>query len=173
MSHVDPPFGMVFFGAGAGAGAGAAADGAREVRRIEAGDGASGRVIGTLFDGELLIVELDGSRSLAVLDPRTGALMPLNRDRASAEGFLEAFAHYLAAGPAPSGPTILTAEQAAAKLAALRAGILKPGAARREPVPHAERLRILRETLIRIDPGALGASGWWAGPLEEAGDDLL
>lgn len=100
-------------------------------------------------------------------------LTPLNRDRASAEGFLEAFAHYLATGPAPTGPTILTAEQAAAKLAALRAGTLKPGAARRESVPHAERLRILRETLTRIDPGALGASGWWAGPLEEAGDDLL
>lgn len=173
MSHVDPPFGMVFFGAGDGAGAGAAADGAREARRIEAGDDGSGQVIGTLFDGELLIVELDADRSLAVLDPRTGALTPLNQERASAEEFLDAFAHYLAAGPAPTGPTILTAEQAAAKLAALRAGTLKPGTARREPVPHAERLQILRETLTRIDPGALGASGWWAGPLEEAGDDLL
>lgn len=173
MSHVDPPFGMVFFRVGAGAGAGAAADGAREARRIEAGGGGSGQVSGTLFDGELPIVELDAHRSLAVLDPRTGVLTPLNRDRASAKGFLDAFAHYLSTGPAPTGPTILTAEQAAAKLAALRAGTLKPGAARREPVPHAERLRILRETLTRIDPDALGASGWWAGPLEEAGDDLL
>lgn len=167
MSHVDPPFGMVFFGAGAGAGE------AQEARRIVAGDGASGRIVGTILDGELLIVELDAHRSLAVLDPRSGVLTPLNQDRASAEGFLDAFAHYLATGPASTGPTILTAEQAAAKLAALRAGTLTPGAARREPVPHAERLRILRETLTRIDPGALGASGWWAGPLEEAGDDLL
>lgn len=137
------------------------------------GAGGSGLVIGTLLDGELSIVELDADRSLSVHDPRGGALTPLNRDRASAEGFRDAFAHYLEKGPAQVGPTILTAEQAAARLAALRAGTLKPGAARREPVPHAERLRILRETLTRIDPGALGATGWWAGPLEEAGDDLL
>lgn len=173
MSHVDPPFGMVFFGAGAGVGVGVGAGNARDARRIEAGVGASGRVIGTLLDGELSIIELDRDRSLAVHDPQSGALTPLNRDRASAEGFLEAFAHYLETGPAPAGPTILSAEQAAAKLAALRAGTLKPGAARCEQLPHAERFRILRETLTRIDPGALGASGWWAGPLEEAGDDLL
>ncbi|KKI22541.1 MULTISPECIES: hypothetical protein [unclassified Leucobacter] len=170
MSHVDPPFGMVFFGAGAGGGA---AGDALEARRIEAGAGAGGQVVGSLLEGELPIIELDGDRSLAVHDPRSGALTPLNRDRASAEGFLEAFAHYLETGPAPAGPVILTAEQAAAKLAALRAGTLKPGAARRGQLPHTERLRILRETLTRIDPGALGASGWWAGPLEEAGDDLL
>lgn len=169
MSPLEPPFGMVLFDADVGSGAG----GQREAHRIEAGDGKEGRVIGTLLDGELAIVELDEDRSLAVHDPQSGALTPLNRDRASAAGFLEAFAHYLATGPASAGPTILTAEQAAAKLAALRAGTLKPGPARREPVPHAERLRILRETLTRIDPGALGASAWWAGPLEEAGDDLL
>ncbi|WP_435193579.1 hypothetical protein [Streptomyces sp. NRRL F-5630] len=130
------------------------------------------RVIGTIHDGELLIVEnSDGSTS--VRDAATGESFPLNRNRAATEGFLKAFAEYLRSGPPDAGPTIMTAEQAAERLRAFRNGQLRPASRPTEAPSHSRRLKVLRKRLQAIDGSATGSDSWWSGLIEEAENDLL
>lgn len=132
------------------------------------------REIGVVHDGELLVMEHEDG-STWVRDVATGDSSPLNRDRAATEGFLEAFAEYLSSGRPAPGPTTMTAEQAAERLRAFRAGEIRPPSrpsGRRAP-SHRARLRTLRTRLRAIDSAATGPESWWSGPLEEAENDLL
>jgi hypothetical protein len=132
------------------------------------------REIGVVHDGELLVMEHEDG-STWVRDVATGDSSPLNRDRAATEGFLEAFAEYLSSGQPAPGPTTMTAEQAAERLRAFRAGEVRPlsrPSGRRAP-SHRARLRTLRTRLRAIDSAATGPDSWWSGPLEEAENDLL
>ena len=132
------------------------------------------REIGTVHDGELVVVEHEDG-STWVRDVATGDSSPLNRDRGATEGFLEAFAEYLSSGPPAPGPTTMTAEQAAERLRAFRAGEVRPPSrpsGRRAP-SHRARLRTLRQRLRAIDRAATGPDSWWSGLVEQAEDDLL
>ncbi|MBE9925175.1 hypothetical protein G8C93_04610 [Cellulosimicrobium cellulans] len=140
--------------------------------RTDLGSGA--REIGVVHDGELLVMEHEDG-SIWVRDVATGDTSPLNRDRAATEGFLEAFADYLSSGQPVPGPTTMTAEQAAERLRAFRAGEVRPPSrpsGRRAP-SHRARLRTLRARLRAIDSAATRPGSWWSGPLEEAENDLL
>lgn len=142
-----------------------------EAMRADVGSGT--REIGSVHDGEFLIMEAsDGTTS--VHDVATGERTPLNRDRRATEGFLEAFAEYLSAGPPAPTPVTMTAEQAAERLRAFREGHVRP----RVPttgkgLSHRTRLRKLRKRLHAIDSTATGPDSWWSGIIEEAENDLL
>lgn len=132
------------------------------------------REIGVVHDGELLVMEHEDG-SIWVRDVATGDTSPLNRDRAATEGFLEAFADYLSSGQPVPGPTTMTAEQAAERLRAFRAGEVRPPSrpsGHRAP-SHRARLRTLRARLRAVDSAATRPGSWWSGPLEEAENDLL
>ncbi len=88
---------------------------------------------------------------------------------------VQAFAEYLSSGPPAPGPTTMTAEQAAERLRAFRAGEVRP---RSRPsghgaLSHGARLRTLRTRLRAVDSTATGPDSWWSGPVEQAEDDLL
>jgi hypothetical protein len=130
-------------------------------------------VIGHIHDGEFLIVEFVADATTAVFDVAGRHTVPLNRDRAATAGFLQAFADYLRSAGPSSGPRVLTADQAAERLAAFRAGKIAP------PPPtaalnHSVRVRNLLRALRRIDPqAAKSPASWWSGAIEQAKDDLI
>lgn len=132
------------------------------------------RAIGTVHDGELVVMEHEDG-STWVRDDATGDSSPLNRDRGATEGFLEAFAQYLSSGPPAPGPTTMTAEQAAERLRAFRAGEVRPPSRPSEhrALSHRARLRTLRARLRAVDRAATGPDSWWSGLVEQAEDDLL
>ncbi|WP_053385850.1 hypothetical protein [Leucobacter japonicus] len=132
-----------------------------------------GRVVGTLWGGEHLVVEVVTDRTMRIVDAGTGEWHHLNRNRDAAEVCLAAFHRYAHSGAPTTAPTMMTAEQAAAKLAAFRAGAIVPAQSVAAPATHDERLAALRAALGAADPAALEDSCWWSGPLEEAADDLL
>jgi hypothetical protein len=130
-------------------------------------------VIGTVHDDELQIVEFEDDATTAVFDATTGVTHPLNRDRTRLEGFLDALADHLRSGTDDPGPTVMTAEQAAERLAAFRAGRITPD---RKPTPEVsdrERVAELRRRLTRIDPAALHPGSWWHLTLEQIDDGIL
>ncbi|OCB56209.1 hypothetical protein A5722_15085 [Mycobacterium vulneris] len=139
---------------------------------VRTDDISGAREIGTVHDGEFLVMEhSDGSTS--VRDAATGAASPLNRDREATEGFLEAFAEYLSSGPQDPGPATMTAEQAAERLRAFREGQVRPPSRAPGALSHRTRLRKLRKRLHTIDSTATGPDSWWSGAIEQAEDDLL
>jgi hypothetical protein len=141
-------------------------------RFVDAG-GRRLRVIGRVHsDEEFLIGEDAGDGSVWVVDVASEAVHPLNRDRARTARFLEAFSAYLRDGPPEAAPMALTAQEAAERLARLRAGKVVPRAPARAAVPHDVRLRRLLDALEETDPEAV-ASSWWSGAIEQARDDLL
>ncbi|MFE7504393.1 hypothetical protein [Promicromonospora sp. NPDC057488] len=142
--------------------------------RVPGGQGErDARVIGYLHDpAEAEIIELAADRSVAVR-MADGELYPLNGSRAQLDEFVAAFAEYLDTGPRPTPPTVLSAAEAAEKLAQFRAGMIKP---RPAPVPersHRDRVRRLRRRLATAEKGALKRGSWWHTQLEQARDDLI
>lgn len=136
-------------------------------------DVAGAREIGSVHDGEFLVME-DSDGTTSVYDPATGDRFPLNRDRRATEGFLEAFAEYLSSGPPAPAPVVMTAEQAAERLRAFREGRTRPRSLPSGKRPsHRARLRELRRRLQAIDSAATGPDSWWSGRIEEAENDLL
>lgn len=76
--------------------------------RIRSGDSSGSQEIGTVHDGEFLVMQhSDGTTS--VLDVSTGERFPLNRNRRATEGFLDASAEYLGSGPPVPTPVTMTA----------------------------------------------------------------
>ncbi|WP_217180264.1 hypothetical protein [Streptomyces sp. AC495_CC817] len=145
----------------------------REPHRV-AGMEREAHVIGSIHDGELLVVEFADDGTTAVLDVDTGEVSALNRDRAATEAFLAAFEEYLRAGPRPQGPVVMTAAQAAERLAAFREGRIVPTPTSPAETPHPRRLKTLRRRVRAADAAAVSdPASWWSGPLEQAGDDLL
>lgn len=132
-----------------------------------------GRVVGMLWAGEHLVVEVVNDRTMRIVDAGTGEWHHLNRNRDAAEVCLAAFSRYMNSGAPTTAPTMMTAEQAAAKLAAFRAGAVVPAPPVAAPATHDERLAVLRAALGAADPAALDDSCWWSGPLEEAAGELL
>ncbi|WP_402840764.1 hypothetical protein [Microbacterium sp. GXS0129] len=132
-------------------------------------------VIGHVHDGEFLIVEFVADATTAVFDVAGRHTVPLNRDRAATAGFLQAFADYLRSAGPSSGPRVLTADQAAERLAAFRAGkIAPPPPPTAAALPHSVRVRNLLRALRRIDTQAATSPGsWWSGAIEQAKDDLI
>lgn len=138
-----------------------------------AGTASGAREIGSVHDGEFLIMEA-GDGTTAVRDVATGQCFPLNRDREATEGFLEAFADYLSSGPAPPGPVTMTAEQATERLRAFREGQIRPPSSPQgKELSHRTRLKKLKKRLHAIDRTATGRGSWWRGLIEEAENDLL
>ena len=142
--------------------------------RVPAGPGGrDARVIGYLHDpAEAEIVELADDGSVAVLTAE-GELHPLNGSREQLDEFVAAFAEYLDTGPRPTPPTVLSAAEAAEKLARFRAGKIGP---RPAPVPeqsHRDRVRRLRRRLATAEKSALRRGSWWHTQLEQARDDLI
>jgi hypothetical protein len=130
-------------------------------------------VIGHVHDGEFLVVEFMTDATTAVVDVANGHTVALNRDRAATAGFLQAFADYLRSAGPSSGPRVLTADQAAERLAAFRAGKISPPPTS-AALSHSVRLRNLLRTLRRIDPqAAKSPASWWSGAIEQAKDDLI
>lgn len=148
--------------------------GIRLYRTTAKADVAAGaREIGTVHDGEFLVME-DSDGTTSVRDAATGDRFPLNRDRRATEGFLEASAEYLSSGPPTPGPVTMTAEQAAERLRAFREGRVRPRTLPADKgLPHRTRLRTLRKRLHAIDSTATGPDSWWSNLIEEAENDLL
>ncbi|WP_036968068.1 hypothetical protein [Promicromonospora kroppenstedtii] len=131
------------------------------------------RVIGYLHDpAEAEIVELTDDGSVAVLTAQ-GELHPLNGSREQLDEFVAAFAEYLDSGPRPTPPTVLSAAEAAEKLAQFRAGEIKPRPAPMPERSHRDRVRRLRRRLVTVEKPALKPGSWWHAQLEQARDDLI
>lgn len=131
------------------------------------------REIGTVHEGAFLVME-DSDGTTSVCDVTTGDCSPLNRDRRATEGFLEAFAEYLSSGPPAPAPVTMTAEQAAERLRAFRAGQVRPPSLPpTKGLSHRARLRKLRRRLHAIDSTATRPESWWSGPIDEAENNLL
>ncbi|WP_081607630.1 SUKH-4 family immunity protein [Rhodococcus triatomae] len=130
-------------------------------------------VIGTIHGGEFQIVEFEDDATTAAIDASTGVVHPLNRDRTCLECFVDALAAHLRSGMDDPGPTVMTADQATERLAALRAGRITPRIEPVPAVPDRERAAELRRRLNRIDPAALLPGGWWHVTLEQIDDGIL
>lgn len=128
-------------------------------------------IIGDIHGGELWIVErADGST--AVYDERTGRVERLNTNRAATSECLAAFAAYFDPDRADE-PSVMTAAQAAERLAALRAGRTRPAMRSQNGDSRRDRVTILRRRLTQIDAKALGRDSWWRICMEQIQDDIL
>jgi hypothetical protein len=132
-------------------------------------DGERLSIIGYVWEPATELVGLDSAGAVWSYAPARGRRVPMNSSVDALRRFLDLFGEFFAAADDPP-PATYTAEQMAAKLAALRRGEIKPAAAR--PDNRSARVKQLKKALRDIDRPAVKA-GWWSLVLEQVDDGIL
>lgn len=132
-------------------------------------DGERLAVAGYVWEPTTELVAVDGAGAVWSCAPEGGRRVLMNSSVDALRRFLDLFGQFFAATPARP-PTVHTAEQMAAKLAAFRRGEIKPAAPR--PDDRPARIRQLKKALRELDRPAVKA-GWWSAILEQVDDGIL
>lgn len=136
--------------------------------------GRASTVIGYLHSPtEFVVGEDPRDGTVWILPAECLELWPLNSSRSALEACMAAFDRYLEDGPEDSGPVVRTLEEMREDLDRMKRGELKPRKRATPALSHRKRVRRLLKDVKAADPSALNRASWWAGPLEEAKDDLI